>query len=361
MTSDYKTMAPPLYMTREAQGGVYDGKLHVFGGFIVPYWEAQTFKSQVYDPATNAWSLVSNVPLVPNVKVTPRPHGVGVSHMGNAAVEGDGIYLAGGLKGAWPAAESISDVLRYHPPTDSWFRLPDLPASRGGGGAAVIGRTLHFVGGGTFVSGKEFTEDHVDHWAIDLDTVAKILITPQTTTPGTAESALLAAANNYAPAAAKSVVGSSAVWQAMPPMRRPGRNHLGVTSHGGKLFVFGGQKLEHEYGTNQHLADVYDPASHRWKVLASLPFGLGHITPSVVTYKHGILVVGGTSNFRTHPNKVMFYDPETNTWTQLPGAGTAGSGIVDAVDISKPSQVCGIVDGRLYVQSEMSCYSGRLD
>ena len=125
-------------------------------------------------------------------------------------------------------------------------------------------------------------------------------------------------------------------------------------------------------GTNKNFADVYDPAANRWKMLKSMPFGLGHIAPSVVPHQHGILVVGGTANNRAHPNKVMFYDTLRNTWTQLSGAGTvrtaesvvgvnAATSVNPVVDVARPSQVCGIVNGRLYIQSERSCYSGAID
>jgi N-acetylneuraminic acid mutarotase len=48
---------------REAQGGVVDGKLFVFGGFIYPFWGPKTFKSVSYDPRTNTWQTHPNIPL----------------------------------------------------------------------------------------------------------------------------------------------------------------------------------------------------------------------------------------------------------------------------------------------------------
>ena len=55
---------------------------------------------------------------------------------------------------SWPIARSVTTSLAYHMPTDSWEALPDLPADRASGGAAVIGHDLHFVGGGRFLPGR---------------------------------------------------------------------------------------------------------------------------------------------------------------------------------------------------------------
>ena len=62
------------------------------------------------------------------------------------------------------------------------------------------------------------------------------------------------------------------------------RNHLGAVAHLGRLYNFGGQFLELEHSTNQQVAEVYDAAADRWDPLPPLPVGLGHITPSVVSY-----------------------------------------------------------------------------
>ena len=229
----------------------------------------QTTKTIAYDPDTNKWSQKKSIPL--NIQ--------GVSHMANAA-EGSNIYLMGGLKqdhgNNWPSAHSISNVFKYNVYYDSWEDLSSLPQTRGGGAAGIINGHLHFVGGATFVKGKMFTKDHTDHWALDLS-------------------------------------NPHGGWKGKASMPGPGRNHLGAIGHGGKLYVFGGQKLEDEWTTNHDMANVYDPAQNSWKTLSSMPYKLGHISPSVVSYGGGIFIVGGAANGSPHnPSALLPRDVANN-------------------------------------------------
>ena len=60
---------------------------------------------------------------------------------------------------------------RYDTTSDNWEHISDLPQARGGGACAVVDKKLYFVGGATFVTGKMFTQDHTDMWALDLNNV----------------------------------------------------------------------------------------------------------------------------------------------------------------------------------------------
>jgi hypothetical protein len=56
----------PPYEMREAQGGVMNGRLYVFGGFIDPFWGPNTYKSLSYSPQSNSWQTHPNMPLPGN-------------------------------------------------------------------------------------------------------------------------------------------------------------------------------------------------------------------------------------------------------------------------------------------------------
>ena len=60
---------------------------------------------------------------------------------------------------------------RYDTTSDNWQHISDLPQARGGGACAVVDKKLYFVGDATFVTGKMFTQDHTDMWALDLNNV----------------------------------------------------------------------------------------------------------------------------------------------------------------------------------------------
>ena len=215
-----------------------------------------------------------------------------------------------------PLAKSIANVWKYNCKYNSWHQLPSLPDDRGGGALAEVDGKLHFVGGATFITGRMFVKDHVDHWTLDLK-------------------------KTYAN------------WKAAKAIPSPGRNHLGATGHGGKLYVFGGQLLEEEWTTNHNLAHVYDPQTNSWKKLANMPYKLGHISPSVIAHGGGIFVVGGATNGHNNhnPSALLFYHVGKNEWSKVSGAPNS---------IKGSSQVSGIINSKLHVQHEGKLFVGSI-
>lgn len=109
-------------------------KIYVVGGASGGRLEPATLE---YDPATNAWRTRAAIP-------TPRDH--------LAAVRFEGVCAVGGRE--LSMSRNLAAFECYDPVADLWQRLPAAPTPRGGVGAAVIERTLFFVGGeqpqGTF-------------------------------------------------------------------------------------------------------------------------------------------------------------------------------------------------------------------
>lgn len=181
-----------------------------------------------------------------------------------------------------------------------------MPIARGGGAAVVFNNKLHFFNGASFDGG--FKKDHTDHWSLDLTNVA---------------------------AGWTTLAGNSL-----------GRNHLGGAVHGDKIYAVGGQFLEDEGCSNQKLVESYDSKTNKWTKLADLPVGTGHISPSTLSTKYGIVVIGGAVNTPgkgcappgNHRNQAFFYNPGTNKWQDIfnPIAGA--------------SMVSGIVGNTVYAQ-----------
>lgn len=303
----------PPYEAREAQGVALQGRLWVFGGFVSPFWFAKGKRTRSYDPLSKRWTFHTPMPLGSSVQ--------GISHMGNAA-DSSTIYLVGGLQAdvgsGWPDCYSIREAYSFRPfdqamrPIDRWAQLPDLPDQRAAGAAAVVDRTLHFMGGGRFLPKKKFVQDYRDHWGLDLDNVA-------------------------------------AGWRSLASIPVKGRNHLGSVAYAGKIYLFGGQTLENEHTDNYALAHVFLPGQNTWKPLKPMPWAMGHIGPSVMAWADLLVVVGGKSNgWGNHPNAAMYYDPSTDSWGAVNGAPDK---------IRQSSQVSGVVGNTLYVQSHAALFT----
>jgi N-acetylneuraminic acid mutarotase len=258
----------------EHQGAVIDGKLYVFGGYVDRTYRP-TARADVYDPATDTWSRIADLP-------------VGITHSGVAS-DGRVIYFAGGYPAGTGGRSQVfatDDVFFYDPATDRYTDLPGLPARRGGGALALDGRTLHFFGGSDIDR-----KDVDDHWSLNLDAL-------------------------------------DAGWRSRAPLPLA-RNHLGAAAVGGKVYAVGGQQEQDDEATFRDEVDVYDPSTDTWTPVADLPSPKSHITSATVVRDGQILVLGGeTDNNPT--NTVSSYNPATNSWTSLtPLRGNRFSGVAD--------------------------------
>lgn len=279
----------------EAQGGVVNGKLYVFGGFVDGF-KRMGKETWEYNPSSNRWSLKAQMP----------GSMMGTTHCANAVDPSRGtIFILGGLalrEGTWPrGAYATKDVLAYNAVKNTWSRLPDLPEARGGGAAVVLDDKLHFFNGASF-DGQNggFQKDFATHWALDLKNPS----------------------GGWKNRASNSL----------------GRNHLGGVVWGGKIYAIGGQFFEDEGCSNQKLVEAYNPAKNKWTRVANLPIGTGHISPATHATKHGFIVVGGVVDKANgcHPpgvkrSQLLFYNPTTDKWTDLynkHGGASAVSGIV---------------------------------
>ncbi len=288
----WSELAPSPTALYEGQGAAVNGRLYVFGGFDrnVDDQPIATSAAHVYDPATNTWATLHDIPDV-------------VTHAG-VAVDGSNIYLAGGFVGDHPGPQT-DHVWRYDSTADRWTALPPLPGARGAGALVRQGRDLHYFGGTERTVDGDYLHDDADHVILSLD----------------------------APTA----------WRAAAPLPNP-RNHLGAAVLGGMIYAVGGQHLGNEAYGDLTDVDRYDPATDTWTAVSPLPMPLGHITSSTVVLGSRLLVIGGVT-LATHAgaveglesDEVMAYDPATDRWSPLtplpsprqsPVADTIGNTVV---------------------------------
>ena len=253
----------------EAQGVSVNGKLYVFGGLYTSSFLA-TSRVDVYDPATNQWTA-------------NKPMPEALTHSATAVdAQTQTVWFVGGYVGDHPGP-GTSRVWKYHWPTDAWTRGPDLPAARGAGGAALIGRRLHFFGGMEVTR----TASKGEHWALNLD-------------GGTA-------------------------WVPLAAMPNP-RNHLGGIALGGSAYAIGGQTGQEDASVNQPDVHRYDPAANAWTRVADLPAPRSHFNAATFIRDGRITVVGGEAAHNVATDNVWSYDPVANKWsafTPLPEARRA--------------------------------------
>jgi N-acetylneuraminic acid mutarotase len=125
--------APMPYPRREFATATVGGKIYVIGGGdtqapVIP--SPATTTVQIYDPATNTWSLAAAMP------VATRNHA--------AAVVNGRIYVAGGESEVAPALKTLQE---YDPVTGLWSSKADMPYELRGSAATGAGGNLFVFGG----------------------------------------------------------------------------------------------------------------------------------------------------------------------------------------------------------------------
>lgn len=267
----------------EAQSFTWQGHLYVLGGYYDGLFRA-TSRADRFDPRTNTWKRLANLP-------TPVTHaGVAVDPVTQTA------WFVGGYVGDFPAPDGTAAVWKYHIPTNTWSQGPSIPAARGAGGAAIVGRKLYFFSG----ANKGRTEDQADHWALDLDNPSK--------------------------------------WRQRAPLPNP-RNHFSTAVVNDQIYVIGGQHLLELDSINQADVHRYDVTTDTWTAMASLPRPYSHFTFSLGVYKDRYIVsAGGESPHDVGRSDALVYDSVRNRWgrlTSLPADRRAAAG--------------GVIGDRLYI------------
>lgn len=249
----------------EGQSAVVAGKFYVFGGYTDGSIVPKSFEANVYDPATDTWERLPDM---------PRP----ITHAGTATV-GKNIYLAGGVVGSDDRSQevklpAIDEVWRYNTQTRMWSAMPPLPEARGAGALVALDNTLHYFGG----TGDDRHQETGEHWVLPLD--------------------------------------GSTKWEIRANLPNP-RNHLAGIVVNDVIYAIGGQHGHNETLVTQASVARYDPKQDRWVKLASLPYGLGHVNNSTVEVNGRIYVIGGeTSGYEVYTDNVLVYDPELDAWSE---------------------------------------------
>ncbi|MHC4517956.1 MAG: Kelch repeat-containing protein, partial [Planctomycetota bacterium] len=238
-------MAVPRW---EAGTVVFENKLYVFGGYRMPTKACK--RVDVFDPKDNSWTKLADLPSA-------------ITHI-NVVLEGRSAWFAGGFKDGYKGY-AISEVWRYDIDKNTYTAGPSLPEPRASGGLAIVGRTLHYVGG--------LREDRdtcsPKHWVRDLEK-------------------------------------SDAQWEEAKPMSR-GRCHFGTVTFDEKIYLTGGMYHHDSKQIDRPLVDIYDPEADSWSRGADLPTGHTHAEASTFVHDKRIFFPRGMAqvgNKRWIDNKI---------------------------------------------------------
>ena len=208
----------------EAATTVVDGRFYLFGGY-----EGRVRSSKrvdVFDPADGSWTRIQDMPSA-------------VTHL-NAVLDGRSVWFAGGFKDGYKG-HAITEVWSYDLDLDRYTAAPLLPGPRAGGGLALVGRKLHYIGG----LKADRDTDAADHWVLDLDDWA----------------------------------AGSASWQEAAPMPDP-RNRFSAVAIGNRIYAIGGQYHHDSMQLDQARVDIYDAATDSWSRGPDLPKGTPTARPA---------------------------------------------------------------------------------
>ena len=266
----------------EFSTAVVDGKIYLIGG--TPFenlrgverpelgpgiWRGPFGMSlvEVYDPQTNSWERVADIPTARSEPMT-------------AVVDGKIYVLAGyvGKDNRGVNLKNLDVVEMYDPQTDTWIRKQDMSIPRTQFGTGVVAGKIYAIGG--YVRPRDKKPE--DPWRTDLVEV-------------------------YDP------VSDTWAKRVDMPTRRDGVG-TGVVRE--TIYAIGGSGWPHDGQGGPALATIeaYHPKTNRWRKKPDIP-NLRWIFSTVVVADK-IYLIGGTDLQAgdRRPAPVEVYEPATERW-----------------------------------------------
>jgi N-acetylneuraminic acid mutarotase len=289
-TGSYGKGPPLLESWSEAAIATVDGKLYVLGGYPPSRIPQRTL--QIYDPASNRWRRGQDCPLA-------LDHGM-------LAGVGGKLYSLGGQP-------STDVTLVYDPAADRWQQRRRMPTARGGGAAAVIDDRIYVVGG------RPPADNAFEMYDVVTDTWTRLPPLPARNPgrnhlgAGAIGGKIYVAGGRYGGGFVESPLTDSldvfdpatGSWTARRPMLRP-RGGVSAVVANGCLHVYGGEgaNIGEPNGVfPDH--DVYDPRSDTWRRLERLPVPFHGVTGGA--FLRGLIYMpgGGTRSGGDHGSDML--------------------------------------------------------
>jgi N-acetylneuraminic acid mutarotase len=246
----WQAVAPIPHQRSELGAAVIAGQIYIVAGF-----EGGNLLER-YDPATDTWELLANLPIE-------------INHPAVTAYGGK-LYVFGGYLNSDLTA--VANAWSYDLETNEWTAIADLPVARGALGAAVVGDRIYVIGGAEDALGGPATG------AVDI----------------------------YDP-----VTDSWSSGAALPTPRE----HLAVVALDDRIYAIGGRANGDEDDRFAGANEIYDPTVDSWSTGTALPVPRGGLSGVAVA---GRVVVLGGERGTTAFADVNAYDPLNDMWEALP-------------------------------------------
>jgi N-acetylneuraminic acid mutarotase len=167
-TNGWSVGAPMPYPAGSCASAVISNKIYVAGGLVGTGNGFSTNAAAVYDPALNVWTRIPPLPFTVSA---------GMNHTASAT-DGEKIFVFGGRNVPNQADNGYNTVQIYDPGSNTWVSSSDpgstlapLPQARGGMGKAIYYNGDFYIMGGETVSSGGATADHVYN-RVDIYNVA---------------------------------------------------------------------------------------------------------------------------------------------------------------------------------------------
>ena len=259
-TNTWQRLADMPTVRAGAKTAVVDGKIYVMAGYAGKDNQGKNFKFlkavEMYDPQTDTWVRKQDLP-IPRIQF-----GVG-------AVAGK-IYAIGGLldpKEEKPGLQGRIDLVEvYDPVSDTWAKRADMPTRREGVRTAVIDDTIYAIGGsgwpqvgagGPALGTIEVYEPRVNRWRKKSDmpnlrtSFATIVIADKIYLIGgytEGGHGRLASTEVYDPATKR--------WRLTPTPPAPTLPPFSTVAVNGKIYAFGGTTKDREFSPTVEVFDT---------------------------------------------------------------------------------------------------------
>ncbi|MEM7203553.1 MAG: kelch repeat-containing protein [Planctomycetota bacterium] len=275
-TGGFWEFRPSLAIARQEVGAaVLDGKVYVAGGILAGTPVRFTPTVEVYDPATQTWSSIADLP-------------TSLHHFGMATVGGK-LYVIGGYVTTFTGTDACYS---WDPATGIWTSIADLPQPRGALVAAAIGGKIYAAGGVHPTRGVVGDLTEYDP-ATDTWRTLPPMPTPREHLSAASLGGLFYAAGGRAGGRLfnelEAYDPTTNVWTSLRPMPTA-RGGNGAATLAGKLIVIGGEGSGLP-GGNFPQTEEYDVATNAWRTRANMRVPLHGIYP--VTIDDEIFVAGG--------------------------------------------------------------------
>ena len=260
------------------------------------------------DASTSAWRRAAPVP-------TPR------TEVAAAAANGEAVVVGGFLADGSTTGRAEA----YSPKTNRWRRLPDLPAAvNHAAGGAWRGRMI--VAGGFAGDGAPSSAA----WLLEQGRWRPLAAMPETR--GAAAGAVAGDTFYVVGGVTATPLGRELASKTLALDLTTGRwrtiagptprEHLAATAWRGRVYALGGRLAG--YDTNLAYAEVYDPATSRWRRLAPIPEARGGTGAAAIAGR--VVSIGGEAPSGTI-RRVYAYDLKMRRWRRLADLPTPRHGL----------------------------------